>query len=98
MKMLSPLGIAIGAALLTALPISVQPSSQSVVQLSVDKADAQYGSYRRHYRRAYRPAPYYEYGYGYGSPIFPYYSYGLYPTAFGRAYRPTPCGNVFCAP
>lgn len=98
MKNLSPFGIVIGAALLTALPISVQPSPQSVVQLSVDKADAQYGSYRRQHRRAYRRGPYYEYGYGYGSPIFPYYSYGLYPTAFGHAYRPTPCGNVFCAP
>ena len=99
MKKLSLLGIIIGAALLTAAPISVRPSPNSVVQLSLDKADAQYRVYRRHYRRAYRPAPapYYDYGYGYG-PIFPYYSYGLYPTAFGRAYRATPCGNVFCAP
>ena len=99
MKKLSLLGIVVGAALLTAAPISVRPSPNSVVQLSLDKADAQYRVYRRHYRRAYRPAPapYYDYGYGYG-PIFPYYSYGLYPTAFGHAYRATPCGNVFCAP
>jgi hypothetical protein len=97
LKKLSLLGIIIGAALLTAAPISVQPSPNSVVQLSLDKADAQYRVYRRQYRRAYRRAPYYGYGYGYG-PIFPYYSYGLYPTAFGQAYRATPCGNVFCAP
>ena len=97
MKKLSLLGIIIGAALLTAAPISVQPSPNGVVQLSLDKADAQYRVYRRQYRRAYRRAPYYDYGYGYG-PIFPYYSYGLYPTAFGHAYRATPCGNVFCAP
>jgi hypothetical protein len=100
LKKLSILGIIIGAALLTAAPISVQPSPNSVVQLSLDKADAQYGVYRRQYRRAYRRAPYYDYGsgYAYGYPIFPYFSYGLYPTAFGRAYRVTPCGNVFCAP
>jgi hypothetical protein len=101
LKKLNLLGIIIGAALLTAAPISVQPSPHGVVQLSLDKADAQYRVYRRHYRRAYRPAPYgapyYDYGYGYG-PIFPYFSYGLYPTAFGQAYRATPCGNVFCAP
>jgi hypothetical protein len=97
LKKLSLLGIIIGAALLTAAPISVQPSPNGVVQLSLDKADAQYRVYRSQYRRAYRRAPYYDYGYGYG-PIFPYYSYGLYPTAFGHAYRATPCGNVFCAP
>jgi len=99
LKKLSLFGVIIGAGLLTAAPISVQPSSNSVVQLSLDKASAQYRVYRRHYRRAYRPAPvpYYDYGYGYG-PIFPYYSYGLYPTAFGHAYRATPCGNVFCTP
>ncbi|MBV8745437.1 MAG: hypothetical protein JO134_10400 [Xanthobacteraceae bacterium] len=100
MKKLSLLGIIIGAALLTAAPISIQQSPNGVVQLSLDKADAQYRVYRRPYRRAYRRAPYYDYGYGYGYgyPISPYYSYGLYPTAFGHGYRPTPCGNVFCAP
>jgi hypothetical protein len=102
LKKLDLIGIAIGAALLTAAPISVQPSPNGVVRLSLDKADAQYGVYRRQYRRAYRRAPYYDYGYGYGYgygyPIFPYYSYGLYPTAFGHAYRVTPCGTVFCAP
>ena len=98
MKKLSLLGIVLGAVVLTAVPISVQPSPKSVVQLSLNKAEAQYGSYRRQHRRAYRRAPYYDYGYGYGYPIFSYYSYGLYPTAFGHAYRVTPCGNVFCAP
>ena len=98
LKKLSLLGIIIGAALLSAAPVSVQPSPNSVVQLSLDKADAQYGVYRRQYRRAYRRAPSYDYGYAYGYPIFPYYSYGLYPTAFGHAYRVTPCGNIFCTP
>jgi hypothetical protein len=103
LKKLSLLGIVTGAALLTAAPISVQPSPNSLVQLSLNKAEAQYGSYRRQQRRAYRRAPsspYYDYGYAYGFPfpIAPYYSYGLYPTAFGRGYRPTPCGNIFCAP
>jgi hypothetical protein len=98
LKKLSLLGVVVGAAVLTAVPISVQPSPKSVVQLSLNQAEAQYGSYRRQHRRAYRRAPYYDYGYGYGYPIFSYYSYGLYPTAFGHAYRVTPCGNVFCAP
>jgi hypothetical protein len=102
LKKLSLLGIVMGAALLTAAPVSLQPSPHSVVQLSLNKADAQYGSYRRQHRRAYRRAPYYDYGYGYGYgygyPISPYFSYGLYPTAFGHGYRVTPCGNVFCAP
>src|SRR5262249_20402422 len=94
LKKLSLLGIVIGAALLTAAPISVQPSSKSVVQLSLNKADAQYRVYRRPYRRAYRRAP--SYGYGYGYPTYPTYptystsSYGLYPTAFGRGYRVVP--------
>jgi hypothetical protein len=93
LKKLSLLGIVFGAALLTAAPISLQPSPKSAVQLSLDKADAQHGFYRRQHRRAYRRAPYYDYGYGY-----PYYPYGLYPTAFGHAYRATPCGNIFCVP
>jgi hypothetical protein len=88
LKKLSLLWIVTGAALLTAAPISVQPSSKSVVQLSLNKADAQYGVYRRQYRRAYRRAPYYAYGYGY--PTYSYHSYGLYPTAFGRGYRVIP--------
>ncbi len=101
LKKLSLLGIGIGAALLTAAPISVQPSPNSLLQLSLNKADAQYAVYRRQHRRAYRRAPYspyYDYGYGYGFPVSPYFSYGLYPTAFGHGYRPTPCGNIFCAP
>jgi hypothetical protein len=98
MKKLSLLGIIIGAALLTAAPISIQPSPKSVAEISVDKADALV--YRRHYRRAYRRS-YYGYGYGgayygagyprlfgYGSPA-PYYGY---PTPY-YAYAPYPYGS-----
>jgi len=86
MKKLILLKIVIGAAFLTAVPISIQPSPESLVQLSLNKADAQYVTYRRQYRRAYRRA-YSGYGYGYG---YPAYSYGLYPTYYGRAYRVMP--------
>jgi hypothetical protein len=85
MKKLSLLGIIFGAALLTAAPVSIQPSPKSVVQLSINKADARYGVYRRHYRRAYRRAyrrSYYGSGYGVGSP---YYGYG-YPGYGGYGY------------
>ena len=77
MKTLSLLGIIVGAALLTAAPISIQPSSKSVVELSVNKAEALVyrRHYRRAYRRAYRSAYYAGYGYGVGSS---YYGYG-YP-------------------
>ena len=71
------IGIVVGAALLTAVPVSVQWTPQKV-GLYVDKADAQYGVYRRHYRRAYRRAYYGGY-YGYG---YPYY-YGYYPYYYG---------------
>jgi hypothetical protein len=81
MKKLSLLGIIIGAALLTAAPISIQPSPKSVVQLSLNKAHARYGVYRRHYRRAYRRS-YYGYGYGVGSA---YYGY-VYPGYGGYGY------------
>ena len=81
MKKLSLLGIIIGAALLTAAPVSIQPSPKSVVQLSLNKADARYGVYRRHYRQAYRRS-YYGYGYGVGSA---YYGYG-YPGYGGYGY------------
>jgi hypothetical protein len=77
MKTLSLLGIIVGAALLTAAPISIQPSSKSVVELSVNKAEALVyrRHYRRAYRRAYRSAYYGGYGYGVGNS---YYGYG-YP-------------------
>jgi hypothetical protein len=92
MKKLSLLGTIIGAAFLTTEPVSIQPSPQNVVELSVNKAEA--FVYRRHYRRAYRRAyrsayyggPSYGVGsayYGYGYPRYPgyrgYYGYG-YPT------------------
>src|SRR6516165_9559268 len=99
MKKLSVLWIIIGAAFLTAAPVSIQPSSKSVLEISVNKADALV--YRRHYRRAYRRS-YYGYGYGYRGayygasyprifgygPPAPYYGY---PTPY-YAYTPYPYG------
>jgi hypothetical protein len=81
MKKLSVLGIIIGAAFLTAAPVSIQPSPKSVVELSLSKADARYGAYRRTYRRAYRRAyrrSYYGYGVGIGSGYYGYPGYGGY--------------------
>jgi hypothetical protein len=99
MKKLSVLWIIIGAAFLTAAPVSIQPSSKSVLEISVNKADALV--YRRHYRRAYRRS-YYGYGYGYRGayygasyprifgygPPAPYYGY---PAPY-YAYTPYPYG------
>jgi hypothetical protein len=64
MKKLSILGIIFGAALLTAVPLSVQWSPEKSVALSLDRADARVGRpltatsvagvNRRANRRAYR--------------------------------------------
>jgi hypothetical protein len=97
LKKLSLIGIAIGAALLTAAPVSIQPSPASVVQLSLDKAEAQSRVYRRPRPRVYITPTYYgpgyyDYGRGYANPypLFSTWSYGLYPTAYGAAYRVMP--------
>ena len=82
MTKLSLLGIVVGAALLTAAPVSIQPSPKGVVELSVNKADAGYGVYRRHYRRAYRRS-YFRYGYEVGSE---YYGY-KYPSGYPINYH-----------
>jgi hypothetical protein len=99
MKKLNMLGIAGGAALLAAVPFSLQWSQENVGAsavplLTLSHANAQ--PYRRHvrrvYRRAYRRAYYggyspYSYG-GYGG--YSPYSYGGYGgyEGFGRLYRP----------
>jgi hypothetical protein len=64
MKKLSMLGIIVGAALLTAVPFSLQWSHEKNVAVSLDRADARVGRpltatsvagvHRRAYRRAYR--------------------------------------------
>jgi hypothetical protein len=64
MKKLSILGIVVGAALLTAVPLSIQWSPEKTVALSLDRADARVGRpltatsvagvARRANRRAYR--------------------------------------------
>src|SRR5215467_5255063 len=59
MKKLSMLGIAGGAALLAAVPFSLQWSQEgsAVPLLTLSHAEAQYyGPYRRHVRRVYRRA------------------------------------------
>jgi hypothetical protein len=90
MKKLSLLGIIGGAALLAAVPFSVQWSQENVGPavplLTVSHANAQY--YRRVYRRAYRRAYYGGYYGGY-SP----YSYGGYsPYSYG-GYSPYSYGG-----
>ena len=97
MKKLSMLGIIGGAALLTAVPFSVQ-WSQKNVSLSLDSADARIGrpltpfSIAGARRRAYRRAVYggiagYGLGsyYGYGYPAYGYgsYSYGYPAYSYG---------------
>jgi hypothetical protein len=101
MKKLSMLGIVGGAALLAAVPFSLQWSQETagppaVPSLTLSHANAQ--PYRRHvrrvYRRAYRRA-YYGYPYSYGG-YSPYsyggyspYSYGGYaPYSYGGYNRP----------
>ena len=92
MKKLSLVGIAIAAALLTAAPVSIQSSSESVVS----QAEAQTVVYRRARPRIYLAPTYYGPGYYYGSgyanpyPLFSTWTYGLYPTAYGTAYRVMP--------
>src|SRR5215471_10481342 len=82
MKKLSMLGIVGGAALLAAVPFSLQWSQgnvgPAVPLLTLSHANAQYyGPYRRHVRRVYRRA--YRRAYG-GHP----YSYGGYPSCLGQ--------------
>jgi len=48
----------VGAALLCAAPISVHQSQDKALSLSVDKAQAYYGHYRRVHRRVHRRAYY----------------------------------------
>jgi hypothetical protein len=93
MKKFNVLGIVGGAALLAAVPFSLQWSQETAVPLlTLSQANAQYyyGPYRRHvrrvYRRAYRRA-YYGYPYSYGG-YYPY-SYGgggYYPYSYGGYY------------
>jgi hypothetical protein len=79
MKKLSFVGIAAGAVLVTAMPVSLDWTPQRVT-LSVDQADAQTGArvQRRVYRRAYRQ-PYYPYAPYWGYWTYPFYGYGLFP-------------------
>ena len=91
MKKLSMLGIVGGAALLAAVPLSLQWSQvgPAVPLLTVSHANAQYyGPSRRHVRRVYRRAYRRAYGGypsshgGYPSP-YPS-SYGGYPSCLGQ--------------
>ena len=101
MKKLSMLGLIGGAALLTAVPFSIQWSQKNVT-LSLDSAEARIGRpwtplsvagvHRRAYRRAYRAAVYggvtgYGLGYsGYGYPTYGYSSYGYGYPAYSYGY------------
>src|SRR5262249_14995605 len=97
MKKLSMIGIVGGAALLAAVPLSLQWSQvgPAVPLLTVSHANAQYyGPSRRHvspgYRRAYRRA-YGGYPSSYGGYPSPYpTSYGGYPSSYGGYPSPYP--------
>jgi len=89
MKKLSMLGIVGGAALLAAVPFSLQWSQgnvgPAVPLLTLSHANAQYyGPSRRHVRRVYRRT----YRRAYGGPPYSYgghpYSYGGYPSCLGQ--------------
>src|SRR5262249_13287371 len=93
MKKLSMIGIVGGAALLAAVPLSLQwlPVGPAVPLLTVSHANAQYyGPSRRHVRRVYRRA--YRRAYGgypssYGGYPSPYpSSYGGYPSPYPSSY------------
>ena len=101
MKKLSMLGMVGGAALLAAVPFSLQWSQETagpaVPSLTLSHANAQ--PYRRHvrrvYRRAYRRA-YYGYPYSYGGygGYLGYGGYGGYsPYSYGGYYRPSYFGR-----
>ena len=66
----------LGATVLCAAPISFHRSQDKALSLSVDKAQAYYGVYRRHYRRVYRRGYYGGHGYGYYGYHRPYGYYG----------------------
>jgi hypothetical protein len=92
MKKLSMLGMVGGAALLAAVPFSLQWSQETAVPLlTLSQANAQYyyEPYCRHvrrvYRRAYRRA-YYGYPYSYGG-YYPYSYGGYYPYSYGGYLR-----------
>ena len=101
MKKLSMLGVIGGAAILTAVPLSLQWSQKNVV-LSLASAEAQErpltatsvaGHSRRVHRRAYRGATYGT-AYGYN----PYTDCGYVPYGFGWT---SPCGyytSTYAAP
>ena len=103
MKRLSALGIIGGAALLTAVPISLQWSQKNVA-VSLDSAEARIGRpltatciagvHRRVYRRTYRRAAYAAAaagvaGYGYGS----YYGYSS--PYYSSYYAPQPYSSYY---
>ena len=78
MKAWSVLGLLVGAAILATIPISPQVTPRGV-ELSVNKAQAILGHWRRVNRRVNRRA--YRRGYYYGGYAAPYYygrRYGYY--------------------
>ena len=86
MKRLSVLGIIGGAALLAAVPFSLQWSQEgsAVPLLTLSQANAQYyGPYPRHVRRVYRRAYRRAYYGGYYGGYRPYSYGGSYPYSYG---------------
>jgi hypothetical protein len=92
MKKLSVLGIVVGAALLSVMPLSIHPSATRLVELSFNNAEAGYAGYRKHHRRTYQHSyyrygwsDYYVYKYPDGYPVS-YYGYGY--SAYSAGYAP----------
>jgi hypothetical protein len=94
MRVAEMLGIVVGAAVLTAAPMSIEPSAKSVVQVSLNKAHARYAVYRMSYRRAYRRAfrrSYHAYGIG---RVYYGYSHPSYGGRDGNGYSAYSAGYV----
>ena len=84
MKKISVIGATlVAAAVLCAAPISLHQTQDKALSLSVDKAQAYYGVYRRHYRRVYRRGYYGGHGYGYYGYHRPYGYYGYAHRPYG---------------
>jgi hypothetical protein len=79
MKKMSLIAAAlVGAAVLCTAPISLHQAQDKGLSLSVDKAQAYYGHYRRVHRRVHRRHYYYGHPYRYHGHYYRYRYHGHY--------------------